>query len=60
VLTQSFTSSVGGSGLFAARIGRTELSVLLPILLIAATLKLYVVPASNPATVNDVPENAAF
>jgi hypothetical protein len=60
VLILSLVSAVGGSGLVAARIGSTELSGLLPLLLIAATLKLYVVPAINPVTVNYVPEKAAF
>jgi hypothetical protein len=56
----SLIKAVGGSGIVAARIGSTELSILLPTMLIAATLKLYVVPATNPVTIKDIPENAAF
>lgn len=56
----SLVKAVGGSGIVAARIGSTELSILLPTMFIAATLKLYVVPATKPVTVKDIPENAAF
>jgi hypothetical protein len=44
--------SVGGSGTVAARIESKELGVLVPTMFIAATLKLYVVPAVNPVAIN--------
>ena len=60
MLALSIARAVGGSGLVAAIIESAELRILSPMPLIAATLKLYVVPAVNPVTVKDVPENAAF
>ena len=48
--------AVGGSGTVRGRvlIANTEVAELVPILLMAATVKLYVVPAVNPVEVKEV------
>jgi hypothetical protein len=55
VLALSLVRAIGGSGTVAARIKSVELRILLPALLIACSLKLYVNPPINPVKVNEVP-----
>ena len=49
----SLKKTVGGSGTVAAMIGNTEVSMLLPTIFFALSLKLYVVPAVNPVTIKE-------